>query len=260
MATAARHKVKVLYRLPTIITQRVLGTITHVRTQTPAVALTFDDGPHPEYTPRLLDILDKHGAKATFFMVGRIAQRYPRLVQQIALAGHAIGNHSWDHPSFPMISRRERWAQLRACARALAPYGQRLFRPPYGHQSRGSRLDALLMGYQVVTWSLHVEDWLHHGADWMANRLIHEIRPGSIILLHDALYHVVEEHCADRTPMLEAVDLVLERLDDQFRFVTVPELLRIGQPHRQLWYRGPNVKWLNQLKGHMGRARRYAEQ
>jgi len=254
-----KHQTRSLRRLLSLSIRHIMGTITSVVTCHPIAALTFDDGPHPEYTPRLLDILAQHGAKATFFMVGETAQRYPELVQQVALAGHAIGNHSWDHPSFPMISRRERWAQLHACAKALAPYGQRLFRPPYGHQSKGSRLDALLLGYQVITWSLHVEDWLDHGADWMASWLIHKIQPGSVILLHDALYHVVEERFADRTPMLEAVDTALERLTGQFRFVTVPELLQAGRPHRQLWYQGPNVRWLNRLKGYMGRARHYAE-
>jgi peptidoglycan-N-acetylglucosamine deacetylase len=124
----------------------LLGTITHVVTQDHVVALTFDDGPHPEFTPRLLEILRGHQARATFFMLGEAARRYPDLVKQVATEGHAIGNHSWDHPSFPLITARQQQQQIIACAQALAPYGQRLFRPPYGHQSMPSRLTAFRLG------------------------------------------------------------------------------------------------------------------
>src|SRR5690242_18370490 len=86
----------------------VFGTITHVSTSKPAVALTFDDGPDPVFTPRLLDILQQHHAKATFFMVGQAAERHPDIVKKVAAAGHAIGNLSWDHPSFPLLTGRER--------------------------------------------------------------------------------------------------------------------------------------------------------
>src|SRR3990172_5069992 len=109
-------------RLSNAVMRRVLGTVTHVSTHASVVALTFDDGPHPEFTPRLLDILDKHQAQATFFMIGAAAQRYPDLVRRAAQAEHAIGNHSWDHPSFPLITGRERRAQMRACAQAITPY------------------------------------------------------------------------------------------------------------------------------------------
>jgi peptidoglycan/xylan/chitin deacetylase (PgdA/CDA1 family) len=143
-----------------------------VRTWDPVAALTFDDGPDPQRTPRILDILERYRARATFFMVGEAVQWYPELVRQVAQTGHAIGNHFWDHPSFPLITGRERRAQLRACAKAIAPYGQRVFRPPYGHQSVASRLDALWLGYQVVTWNVLAYDWLDHDADWMANRLV----------------------------------------------------------------------------------------
>ena len=164
--------VRILHRVFNAAARRVMGTITHVSTQDAVVALTFDDGPHPESTPHLLDILERHQAHATFFMIGEAAQRHPDLVQRVAQAGHAIGNHSWDHPSFPLISGRERRAQLRACEKAIAPYGQRLFRPPYGHQSAASRLDALWLSYRVVTWNLHAYDWLDHDANWMACGLV----------------------------------------------------------------------------------------
>lgn len=249
---------RIIRRLVGAAARRALGTITHVLTQDAVVALTFDDGPHPEYTPCLLDILERHRARATFFMLGETAQRYPNLLQRVAQAGHAIGNHSWDHPSFPLISGQERRAQLRACQRALAPYGQRLFRPPYGHQSVASRLDALLLGYQVVAWSLHAYDWLDRDANWMVDRLVDRIQSGSVVLLHNVLYHTAEERYADREPMMEALDMLLERVSDRFQFITVPELLQHGRPQRENWYLRGDVEWLNSLKGQGCQPRRYA--
>jgi peptidoglycan/xylan/chitin deacetylase (PgdA/CDA1 family) len=237
----------------------MLGTITRVQTQEPAVALTFDDGPHPEYTPRLLDILARYNAHATFFMVGEAAQRHSEIVRQAAQAEHAIGNHSWDHPSFPLISRRERFAQLWQCEKALAGYGQHLFRPPYGHQSAASRLDAFLLGYQVVTWSVHVEDWADHNTGWMLERLMHQAQPGSIILLHNSLCHTVEGQYENREPTLQAVQMFLQQRQGQFRFVTVPELLRCGRPWRQAWYRAGDPAWLNQLRRQGAETRHYLE-
>jgi peptidoglycan/xylan/chitin deacetylase (PgdA/CDA1 family) len=224
-----------------------MGTLTRVSTRDPIIALTFDDGPHPATTPRLLDILDKHHAHASFFMLGEPAQRYPEIVREVAQAGHAIGNHSWDHPSFPLITRQERLSQIRQCARALGPYGQRLFRPPYGHQSKASRFDALWLRYQVVTWDLVAYDWLDHDADWITDLILNQIRPGSIILLHDALYHTIQARYADRQPTLDAVSGLLEQLGNRYRFVTIPELLRHGQPQLSFWYRAGDPDWLNQL-------------
>ena len=252
------YNARILHRLFNACARRVMGTITHVSTQDAVVALTFDDGPHPDSTPRLLDILERHQAHATLFMVGEAAQRYPEIVRQAAQSGHAIGSHGWDHPSFPLIPGRERRAQLRAWAKATAPYGQRLFRPPYGHQSIVSRLDALWLGYEVVTWNVAAVDWLDHDAEWMANRLMSIIKPGDVIVFHDVLYHTTEARYADREPMLEAVDMLLGQLSDRFRFITVPELLRHGRPQRRNWYWQADRDWLNTLKGRYGEARRYA--
>lgn len=227
--------------------RRTLGTLTHVVTPEPLIALTFDDGPHPDYTPRLLDLLERHGARATFFIVGEMAERYPEIVRRAAQAGHDLGNHTWDHPSLPFLASRERRAQLQRCRAVLAAHGQRFFRPPYGHQSFASRVDAWRLGYTVVTWSLHVFDWLDHPAEWMAEELARQLAPGSIILLHDALYHAVEPRYADRTPVLGAVDHVLTRMAGCFRFVSVSELLRRGRPVYENWYRQGDRAWLNSL-------------
>jgi peptidoglycan-N-acetylglucosamine deacetylase len=218
---------------------RLMGTITHVATCDPVAALTFDDGPHPAYTPCLLDILERHGARATFFMIGRQARQHPDIVRRAVQRGHAIANHTQDHPLFLTLSGRDRRRQIRACAQSLAPYGLPFFRPPKGHQSFWSRLDILLAGCQAVTWSMHAEDWLVHEATWIADRLEQQLRPGSIMLLHDAIWDPMVEGASNREPVLEAVDLLLQRTRDRFRFITVPELLDHGSAVRENWYKSP---------------------
>jgi peptidoglycan-N-acetylglucosamine deacetylase len=212
------------------------GTITSVVTSEPLAALTFDDGPHPEYTPMLLDILERYQARATFFMVGEAAQKYTEFVQQVAQAGHVLGNHSWDHPFFPSLARQERQKQIRACEQALAPYGHRLFRPPYGAENLASHLDAVSLRYQVANWSLDAEDWIEHDPAWMANVLTRGIQPGSIVLLHDAIcgsQQPVSQY--NREPMLAALTLFLEGLGGRFGFVTIPELVCHGYPQCCSW-------------------------
>ncbi|MGQ0556505.1 MAG: polysaccharide deacetylase family protein [Nitrospiraceae bacterium] len=236
----------------------MIGSVTHVSTSMPAVALTFDDGPDPVFTPRLLDVLQKHQAKATFFMVGQAAERHPDIVKKVATAGHVIGNHSWDHPSLPLITGRERRAQIRACAKAIAPYAQPIFRPPYTDQNLWSRLDAWWLGYQVIMYSSAAVDWLDRDVDWMKDRIIRRIRNGSIILFHDSLFHYEEERYVDREPMLNAVDTLLGELGGRFSFMTVPELLRQGRPQRQYWRKITDLDVLNGFKGRYGEARRYS--
>ncbi len=229
-----------------------IGPISHVVTKDSVAALTFDDGPNPEFTPPLLQVLAKHGARATFFMLGTMARRHPDIVREAAQQGHAIGNHTWDHRSIPLISRAERWRQIRSCSRALAPHEQKLFRPPYGQRDLGSCVDAALWGYTIVAWNMHAFDWLDHDGEWMANHMISVIRPGSIIALHDALYHVMDEKYADRSPTVRAVDLLLERIGHQYQFVTVPELLRHGFAERQNCYGPLNRDALRVLKPNDG--------
>jgi peptidoglycan/xylan/chitin deacetylase (PgdA/CDA1 family) len=218
--------------------RRMAGAITSVETPEPLVALTFDDGPDPTSTPRLLRLLERYGASATFFMVGAAAHRHPGLVRQVAEAGHAIANHSWDHSSFPAISGRQRRTQIRWCQRAVAPYGLRLFRPPYGRQNVASRLDARLLGFQVVTWSLSVADWREPEAGVMAKRLVTGMRPGSIVLLHDSIFRAEPEVSIhyDRQPLLRAVEMLLEQQHGTYEFVTVPELMARGRPLVREWY------------------------
>lgn len=237
---------------------RLLGTLSHVTTAEPLIALTFDDGPHPDSTPALLDILERHGAQATFFMLGEPARRYPEIVRRAGEAGHALGVHGWDHAAFPLLTSAERREQIQRCAQALSPYGTRLFRPPYGYQTFASRLDAWRLGYQVIGWSAHGHDWRDHTAEQLVAMILPQLEPGAVLVLHDVLYHTLEPHYADRRPMLAALDTLLARLAERFQFVTVPELRRRGRAQQSNWYRPANAEWLNQLQSPYGPARRYA--
>lgn len=214
-----------------------LGTVVRVETSEAVAALTFDDGPDPEYTPRLLEVLERHGAKGTFFMLGRRAVDNLDLVVRIAAGGHVIGNHTYDHVKMPQTPRVERLRQLVRSKRVLGSHAAPLFRPPYGGQTLGSRIDAMLLGYDVIGWDYHVEDWAGHSAEIMAERLEQRLRPGSIILLHDSLYKPRVASAADRSPMIAALDSFLSRVGDTYRFVTVPELMRHGRPVRIHWVR-----------------------
>jgi peptidoglycan/xylan/chitin deacetylase (PgdA/CDA1 family) len=237
----------------------LLGTVTRVNTPDPLVALTFDDGPDPDSTPCLLEILERHGARATFFMLGDAAAKYPALVKRVAQAGHAIGNHSWDHPSFPLVGGRERRQQIRRCAAALAPYGERFFRAPYSDLNLAGRLDLFFLGYRIVMFDVYTHDWCGGDARTIADQLEQRTRPGSIIVLHDRLADALETRYFERTPMLEALDTFLERTKCRFRFVTVPALLRHGRAERELWFRKPKLDILNQLWTREGPGRRYRQ-
>jgi peptidoglycan/xylan/chitin deacetylase (PgdA/CDA1 family) len=212
----------------------LLGTLVRVQTTCRVAALTFDDGPDPEFTPTLLEILDRHGARATFFVVGTAAAEHPRIVEQIHEAGHTVAHHSWDHPDFTRISGVERRDQLRKCSRQIAEWSTPLFRPPFGSQNRASRIDALRFGLDVVGWSRDIEDWLAQPRDELRRRLFEALEPGRIILLHDSIRGGNTTSAYDRAPLLWAIDAVLSATTD-FEFVTIPELVASGAPVRVRW-------------------------
>jgi peptidoglycan-N-acetylglucosamine deacetylase len=231
--------------------------VTRVLTEDPVVALSFDDGPDPVYTPRLLDILAAYRARATFFMLGARAHRHPELVARVAAEGHAIGNHSWDHPSFPLISQEERCEQIQACARAISPYGAQLFRPPYGNQDRASWLDVDRMGYRVVTWKIDAGDWGERDGASIADTVTAQLQPGAVVLLHDGLFDAPDTRFFPRDATMSAVQLLLDRLDGGMRFVTIPQLLQYGTPHCKKWNYTEDKAELNRLIRQDASARRY---
>lgn len=225
----------------------LLGTITHVRTDQRVSALTFDDGPDPEFTPQLLQLLRENDARATFFVVGKRAAQHPELISQILDDGHLLGNHSWSHTALPLLSRTERLRDIRRCHRVLPSQPRRLLRPPFGYQTKQTRLDALLLGYDVVTWNAAGDDCLGADDAAISDRLLQEIHPGSIVLLHDSLYKTLDVRYRDRQPMLEGLRRVLRELAGSYRFVTVSELLELGEPQKTVWSRRPKMEVLEHL-------------
>jgi peptidoglycan/xylan/chitin deacetylase (PgdA/CDA1 family) len=223
------------------------GTVVGAWTRQPIAALTFDDGPNPDATPQLLETLAHHGARATFFMVGRVAERHPELVEQVAAAGHAIGNHTWDHPSLPLIDREAQRQQILRCRDALGRHEQRLFRPPYGDQTLATQWTTARLGYRAIAWSATVDDWLDHPAEVLLAKARPALRPGAILLFHDALFSTVDPRYCDRRPMLTAVDRLLAESAGRFEFLTVPELLTRVRPRKTHWYRRPDLEWQSRL-------------
>ena len=205
--------------------------ITHVETHDPVAALTFDDGPHPVHTPRLLSILEKHGVRATFFMVGELAKRYPEIVKMVARAGHVIGIHSWNHQNLTQVrSRINRLKQMIACARSTTPYGKRLFRPPYGAHNSQIRIDALILGYKIILWNVSAQDWTAQSSEEIAQKIMDRVIPGSIFLLHDAISGSKSPYTLrDRGPMLDGLEIALPILKQQIHLITIPKLLQAGQ-------------------------------
>jgi len=242
LASLPRRAVRRVRRLAYgALGRTAFGTITSVATDRPLVALTFDDGPDPRWTPRVLDVLRAHGAKATFFVVGANAEKHPEVVQRIHDEGHALGNHSQRHPSFPFISSARRRDEMAACRAALAPFPQplRLFRPPHLDQSLASRWDAWRLGYDVVACNRHVEDWEERSSEAMAQALNDTLEAGDVILLHDALYDRPER---SRAPMIAALDAVLRRQTPRIRFVTVHELIGAGRVRRDIGLKRPGAR------------------
>ena len=231
---------------------RPVGSIVRVATAEPAIALTFDDGPHPEDTPAVLELLERHGARGTFFLVGANARRHPQVVERVLAGGHAVGNHTLDHLSLRRVRGAERRAQIAGAAAAIGPRAAPLLRPPFGELSLGARLDAARCGHEVVVWDVVAEDWRDDPAETLLARMLRRLRRGSIVLLHDTLFAVTAERFRDRRPMREALEALLDRLAGRYRFVTLPELLRLGRPVR--WphlYRMPE-SYRRQLEGTTG--------
>ena len=228
---------------------RLLGTVVGVRTAAQAAALTFDDGPDPGSTPALLDLLARHGARGTFFLVGKRAAKHPGLATRLLAEGHAVGNHSWDHPALPRLPAAAVAAQLRRAAPVIGGPPPRLMRPPYGDQSLASYLVARRLGYTVVTWSLVGADWAENDGDTIAGRILDGLHPGVIVLLHDTLASFGAEAYRDRGPMLAAVDAVLTVRPD-WRFLTVPALMALGKPRRVYWTQATDEAYLAGLSLH----------
>jgi peptidoglycan-N-acetylglucosamine deacetylase len=135
----------------------------------------------------------------------------------------------------------------------------RLFRSPYGEQNIASRLCVFLSGYQDIMFNIATDDWCGGDKVSIADQIERRIQPGSVIVLHDRLFDALEESYFNREAVLDAVQVLLQRLSGRFRFVTIPELLRLGVPQREIWCKEADVELLNKLQGSAGPGRRYTK-
>ena len=213
-------------------TMQVYGeTIHRERAAGRRLALTFDDGPNPEQTPRLLELLARHDAKATFFLIGEWAEREPELIRELVAAGHAIGKHTYSHVTMPAHDANRIREELRRCREAVEASGERfstvegaaLMRPPYGRRRPGTLRTVREEGYVPVTWSITGYDWRLHTTVGAITRRCKRAMEGDIILLHDG---AAMEPAADRSRSIDSTEAILEHFTPQgFRFVSVPELV-----------------------------------
>jgi peptidoglycan/xylan/chitin deacetylase (PgdA/CDA1 family) len=156
----------------------------------PYVYLSFDDGPDPKYTPRLLDMLAAAGAHANFFVVGAACQRHPALLNRILSEGHTIGSHSFSHRHPWVLSTTEARQEVRQGFDAITAIGNhspRFFRPPYGRLRMAMMDETHALGMQTVLWSRSAIDWGTWGKPSAVARRLSKTRPGDILLLHDAV-------------------------------------------------------------------------
>lgn len=198
------------------------------------VALTFDDGPHPAVTPRLIDLFARHGAQATHFLVGAAAEARPDLVHALTDAGHQVANHTYSHKSLVRLSHQERRTELLRGREALGPRANDFVRPPYGHFDMECARDVYALGMRCVMWTRHISDWEPASVETLTARLRRAVVPGNIVLLHEALYTATAENSQEREALLEAVDTVLGEMAGKIRFGTLTELLKSGRPVMQL--------------------------
>jgi peptidoglycan/xylan/chitin deacetylase (PgdA/CDA1 family) len=190
------------------------------------IALTYDDGPNDPHTLRLLEILAKYGATATFFLIGRFVAQRPDIAREILKAGHAIGNHTFTHPNLIFAGDGETRSQLERCQRAIQDaIGQTpvLFRPPFGGRRPGTLSIARSLGLKPIMWNITAYDWNAPPADRIFQRVSGKIRGGDVVLLHDGSYLAMG---GDRTQTVMATDRLIERWKPEgYRFVGVPETI-----------------------------------
>ena len=172
---------------------------------------TFDDGPHPVFTPQVLDVLARYEARATFFVVGSLVEIYPGTTQRIIDEGHTIGNHTWNHEDLGGLTREEFDETVGRTQALLGHRGTACLRPPYASMDAFTREWAAEHGLEVHTWDFSPQDWLQPPAETIAQDLVDHARDGAVLLLHDG--------GGDRTQTVLGLDIALSELAGRgFRF------------------------------------------
>ncbi|MCP5538467.1 MAG: polysaccharide deacetylase family protein [Akkermansiaceae bacterium] len=194
------------------------------RTTMPYIAITYDDGPHPQNTPRLLDMLRERNIKATFYVIGRNVNMYPHIVRRIVAEGHEVGNHTWTHRKLTALSDdsvRMEMSKTRDAIVAASGVKPRTMRPPYGALRQDQRAWIYKeYGYPTILWNVDPEDWKRPGTSVVTSRIVNGTRNGSIVLAHDL-----------HKPTVDAMPATLDGLLRRgFKFVTVSQLLALNPP------------------------------
>jgi len=200
------------------------ATYAQVRVDQPYIAMTFDDGPSAENTPRLLEILKQRNIKATFFLIGQNAAANPDIVRRILAEGHEVGNHSWTHPQLSKLSDDRVTAEItktQAAIKDASGYAPTLLRPPYGAITpRQREWIANQFGLNIILWSVDPFDWKRPGASVITQRILSQVRPGSIVLSHD-----IHKQTVDAMPA--TLDALIAK---GYKFVTVSQLIAMNKP------------------------------
>jgi peptidoglycan-N-acetylglucosamine deacetylase len=195
------------------------------------VAITFDDGPSPVYTPQILALLKKYHAKATFFVLGRKVEQYPQVIKTMLQEGHEVGNHTFDHPRLTKVDERVRDRELERTDLDLdilgCPQECQLIRPPYSDFNE--QLVSYLKHTQraIALWNLDSGDWQGLAAEKIVHNVLDRVKNGSIIIFHDS----DEKDEADRQPTVAALEVILPALQARgYRMVTVSEMADLVKP------------------------------
>ena len=199
-------------------------TYAQVRVDQPYVAMTFDDGPSAENTPRLLEMLKQRNIKATFFLIGQNAAANPDLVRRILAEGHEIGNHSWTHPQLSKLSDDKVTAEITKTQDAIkdaSGFTPTLLRPPYGAITpRQREWIPNQFGLTIVLWSVDPLDWKRPGPSVVTQRILSQVHPGAIVLSHD-----IHKQTVDAMPA--TLDGLIAK---GYKFVTVSQLIAMNKP------------------------------
>lgn len=189
-------------------------------TTTRQIALTFDDGPNPTYTPQVLAQLEKYGILATFFCIGKHVANHPHLVQEVHRRGHIVGNHSFTHASTIDFHGRAKWVteiqQTDDAIEQTLGKRPRFFRPPYGVTTPHLARAIKETGHTVIGWKVRPYDTLNRSSEYIVRTILKKTKPGDIILLHDTHDRIV--------PILE--QLLPELKKQKFDMVTVENLIQ----------------------------------
>lgn len=190
----------------------------------PAVALTFDDGPDPVYTPQVLDVLARHGAVSTFFLVGSKAVQHHDLVQRMVAEGHGVGSHSWSHPvpySTPSPALLADYRRGRRAVEATTGEVTSLFRPPRGEVDARGALVMRALGLDPWLWSVDPEDWRPGIAADDVVSGVGELADGDVVLLHDSIFGPESAQAANRSATVAALPRIITSARDRGLVFTI---------------------------------------